>query len=65
VANIVARGSVIKPYQSTLKYQNYKKDVDPNVHVIMFQAIVKANGITLHEFIINAFIYTLKEMTLD
>jgi len=56
---------VIKPYQSTLKYQNYKKDVDPNVHMIMFQAIVKANGITLHELIINAFIYTLKEMTLD
>ncbi len=54
-----------KPYRSTLKYQNYKKDVNPNVHVIMFQAIVKANGKTLHEFIINAFSYTLKEMTLD
>jgi hypothetical protein len=31
----------------------------------MFQAVVKANGETLQEFIINAFNYTLKEMTLD
>jgi hypothetical protein len=41
VANIIAMGSVVRPYQSALKYQNYNKDVDPNVHVRMFQAIVK------------------------
>jgi hypothetical protein len=62
--NIVAGGSVAKPYRSTLKYQNYKKDLDPNVHVRMFQAIVKTNGETLQKFIIYAFSYTLKEMTL-
>jgi hypothetical protein len=63
--NIVVGGLVAKPYRSTLKYQNYKKDVDPNVHVRMFQVVVKANGETLQEFIINTFNYTLKEMTLD
>jgi hypothetical protein len=30
MANIGARGSVAIPYQSTLKYPNHKKDVDPN-----------------------------------
>ncbi len=41
VVNIIARGSMARPYQSALKYQNYKKDVYPNVHVRMFQAVCK------------------------
>jgi len=49
---------VAKPYQSTLKYPNYKRDVDPYVHVKVFNATIKENGETFKEYIINAFIYT-------
>jgi hypothetical protein len=28
VVNTIVQGSMAKPYQSTLKYPNYKKDVD-------------------------------------
>jgi hypothetical protein len=56
-----ARSSVAKPYQSTLKYPNYKKGVDYYVHVRVFQATIEANGKTSKEYIINAFNYTLRE----
>jgi hypothetical protein len=48
--NTIVGGSMAKRYQSALKYLDYKKDAYPNVHVIMFQAIVKANGETLEEY---------------
>jgi hypothetical protein len=52
---------VAKPYQSTLKYPNYKKGVDYYVHVRVFQVAIKANGKISKEYIINAFNYTLRE----
>jgi hypothetical protein len=57
VVNIRVGGLVTRPYWSTLKYPHYKKDVDPNVHVRVFQTVVKANGKTFEEYIINAFNY--------
>jgi hypothetical protein len=54
---------VAKPYRSTLKYPNYKKDVDPYAHVKVFNATIKTNGETFKEYIINAFSYTLKKTT--
>ncbi len=44
-----------------LKHPDFKKDVDPNVHVKVFNYIVKANAKTFEENIINAFSYTLKD----
>jgi hypothetical protein len=32
VVNFGARGSVARPYWSTLKYPNYKNDLNLNVH---------------------------------
>lgn len=52
-----------KPYQSTLKYSNYKKDVDPYAHVKVLNVAIKANGETFKEYIINAFSYTLQKTT--
>jgi hypothetical protein len=42
-----------------LKYPDYKKDADLDVHVKVFQATIKSNGKT----IINAFSYTFRETT--
>jgi hypothetical protein len=56
---------MVTPYLSTLKYLHYNKDADQYVHVKLFQAIVRANGKTSKEYIINAFNYTLRKMTSD
>jgi hypothetical protein len=34
--NIIARGLMARPYQSTLNYPNYKKGTNPDAHVRMF-----------------------------
>jgi hypothetical protein len=47
------------------KYLDFKKDVDPNVHVRVFNFIVKAIAKTFEEYIINAFSYTLRNMASD
>jgi len=65
VVNTVARGSVAKPYRSTLKYPYYKKNTNPNAHVRIFEAIVRANRKTSKEYIVNVFNYILKEMILN
>jgi hypothetical protein len=49
----------------TLKYLDFKKDVDPNVHVIVFNFAIKENTKTFEEHIINASNYTLRNTTLD
>jgi hypothetical protein len=41
--NLGARISITRPYRSTLKYRNYKKNVNPNVHVKVFNADVRTN----------------------
>jgi hypothetical protein len=53
---------VRSPYQSTLKYPYHKKNANPNVHVIVFHVVIRTNGETSKEYIINAFSYTLKEI---
>ncbi len=42
-----------------------KKNVDPNVHVKVFNSIVKVNAKTSKKYIINAFNYMLRDMTLN
>jgi hypothetical protein len=36
-------GHYVRPNRVALKYPNFKKDVDPNAHVKMFNFVVKAN----------------------
>jgi hypothetical protein len=48
-----------------LKYLNFKKMVDLNVHVRVSNFIVKVNVKTFEEYIVNAFSYMLKNITLD
>jgi hypothetical protein len=45
-----------------LKYLDFKKDVDLDGHVKVFNFVVKANAKTFEEYIINAFNYKLKDM---
>jgi hypothetical protein len=44
-----------------LKYHGFKKDVDLNVHVRVFNSVVKANAKTFEEYIINALNYMLRK----
>jgi hypothetical protein len=60
--NLGASISIARPYRSALKYQDYKKNVNPNVHVKVINANVKTNGKIFEEYIINAF-NTMKETT--
>jgi hypothetical protein len=46
-----------------LKYPNYKKNVDLNAHIKMFNFAMKVNGKTFGEYIINAFRYMLRDTT--
>jgi hypothetical protein len=48
-----------------LKYPDFKKDVDPNAHVRMFNFVIKANAKTFEKYIINAFSYMLTYMALE
>jgi hypothetical protein len=36
-------GHYVRPNRVALKYLDFKKDVDPNAHVKMFNSVVKAN----------------------
>jgi len=36
MVNTIARGLEARPYQTTLKYRNYKKDTDLDAHVRVF-----------------------------
>ncbi len=56
VVNHGARILVTRPYP------NYKKNVDLDVHVKVFNVIVRTNGKTYEKYIINAFSYTLRKM---
>jgi hypothetical protein len=56
-------GHDVRPNKVVLKYPNFKIDVDPDVHVRVFNFVVKANVETFEEYIINAFNYTLRDMT--
>ncbi len=53
----------MRPNIITFKYPDLKKNVDPNVHVKMFNYVVKVNAKTSEKYIINAFRYTLWDTT--
>jgi hypothetical protein len=55
----------MRPIKVAFKYHDFKKNVDPDVHVRMFNFTMKANAKTFEEYIINAFSYTLRNMALD
>jgi hypothetical protein len=46
------------------KYPNFKKEVDPNAHVRVFNFIIKVVK-TFEEYIINAFNYMLRNIISD
>jgi hypothetical protein len=58
-------GHYVRLNKLAFKYPNFKKDDNPNVHVRMFNFVVKANAETFKEYIINAFNYMLKDTTSD
>jgi hypothetical protein len=58
-------GHFVRPNKVALKYLNFKKDIDLDVHVKMFNSIVKTNVETFEKYIINAFSYILRNIALD
>jgi hypothetical protein len=56
-------GHYVRLNMVALKYLDLKKDVDPNVHVKVFNSTIKANVKNSKEYIINAFSYMLRDMT--
>jgi hypothetical protein len=53
----------VRPNMVALKYPDFKKDGDTNVHVKMFNFSMKINEKTSQEYIINVFRYTLEDTT--
>ncbi len=58
-------GHYVRPNKVAFKYPDFKKDDDLDVHVKVFNFVVKANAETSKEYIINAFNYTLRNTTSD
>jgi hypothetical protein len=58
-------GHSIKPNMVALKYPTFKKDIDLDAHVKVFNSIVKAIAKTSEEYIINLFCYMLRGITLN
>jgi hypothetical protein len=56
-------GHYVRPNKVALKYFDFKKGVDLDVHIRMFISIVKENAKTFEKYIINVFSYTLKGTT--
>jgi hypothetical protein len=56
-------GHYVKPNKVALKYPNFKKDVDPDAHVGVFNFVIKKNVETFEKYIINAFSYSLRDTT--
>jgi hypothetical protein len=46
-----------------IKFLDFRKGVDPNVHVRVFSYVIKANVETSKEYTINAFSFTLRNIT--
>jgi len=53
-------GHYVRPNMVALKYPNFKKNVNLDAHVRVFNFVVKVNVETYKKYIINAFSYTLK-----
>jgi hypothetical protein len=60
VVQLVPKPTIKLPYKK-LQYPTYVKDTDPNVHIIMFEKAIKANGEIVEVDIINLFGFTLKD----
>jgi hypothetical protein len=58
-------GHFLRPKKVALKYPSFKKDVDLDVHVKMFNSVVKANAKTFDEYIIIVLSYMLRDMALN
>jgi hypothetical protein len=58
-------GHYVRPNIVAFKYPNFKKNVDPNVHVKIFNFAIKENVENFEKYIINAFNYMLRDSTLD
>jgi hypothetical protein len=56
-------GHYVRPNRVALKYLDFKKEIDPNAHVRVFNSIIKTNVETFEEYIINAFNYMLRDTT--
>jgi hypothetical protein len=54
-------GHYVRPNMVIFKYPDFKKN-DLNVHVRMFNFVIKANAETSKEYIINVCSYTLKDI---
>ncbi len=50
-----------RPSHRQLNYPKYVKDVDPNAHVKVFKVVIKANGETNDEEIVNLFSFSLRD----
>jgi hypothetical protein len=50
VVTFRARVLVVRPYLLTSKYPYYKKEANLDVHVRVFDAVVRENGKTLEEY---------------
>ncbi len=53
----------MRPNRAALKYLDFKKNVDPNAHVKMFNYAMKANTETSKKHVINVFSYKLRDTT--
>ncbi len=58
-------GHYVRPNMVALKYPNFFKNDNLDVHVKMFNFVIKANAETSEEYIINVFSYMLRNTTLD
>ncbi len=56
-------GHYVRLNMVVFKYLDFKKDVDLDAHVKVFNSVVKENVKTFQEYIINAFSYTLRDTT--
>jgi hypothetical protein len=60
---IKKNGHFIRPNIVALKYPNFKKKINLDVHVKVFNFAMKVNPKTIKEYIVNVFSYTLKDTT--
>jgi hypothetical protein len=54
-----------KFYRWPFNYSKYVKDFDPNAHVKVFKATIKANGEKEDVKIVNMFSFTLKDIVFN
>jgi hypothetical protein len=58
-------GHYVRPNKVALKYLDFKRDVDLNFHVKVFNFVTKTNAETFEKYIINAFSYMLRNIALN